>query len=120
MKSLTRLPWLALFASLFTLILASVAPAQATSPAAPAAPTIGPVVPHGTIAQRAQSLTGLAAFTLAAFVIGRLRGFRGRVPLRLIVWGVILQFAFGAIVLFAPSVLEVVQQAIQKLLDFSN
>jgi CNT family concentrative nucleoside transporter len=33
---------------------------------------------------------------------------------------VILQFAFGAIVLFAPAVLEGVQLAIQKLLDYSN
>ena len=36
------------------------------------------------------------------------------------IWGFILQFAFGAIVLFAPTILEAVQLAIQKLLDFSN
>ena len=77
-------------------------------------------IPHGTLAERAQSLLGLVIFTLLAFAIGRLRGHRTRVPARTIVWGFILQFAFGAIVLFSPTILERVQEAIQKLLDFSN
>jgi CNT family concentrative nucleoside transporter len=79
-----------------------------------------PPIPHGTLGERAQSLLGLVAFTLIAFAIGRLRGSRARVPARTIAWGFILQFAFGAIVLFAPTVLQTVQLAIQKLLDFSN
>ncbi len=69
--------------------------------------------------QRLQSFVGLLVFILIAFAIGRLRGSRG-FPARVVVWGLILQFAFGAIVLFAPTVLEGVQLAIQKLLDFSN
>jgi len=79
-----------------------------------------PSIPHGTLTERAQSLLGLVVFTLIAFAIGRLRGSRARVPARTIAWGFILQFAFGAIVLFAPTVLQTVQLAIQKLLDFSN
>src|SRR5215207_2793590 len=79
-----------------------------------------PATPHGTPSERAQSLFGLLVFTSIAFLIGRLRGSRARLPVRTIVWGFILQFAFGAIVLFAPAVLEPVQLAIQKLLDFSN
>ena len=64
-----------------------------------------PVVPPGTLGQRAQSLLGLGAFLLLAWWIGRLRGARG-FPTRVVVWGMILQFVFGAIVLFAPTVLE--------------
>jgi CNT family concentrative nucleoside transporter len=79
-----------------------------------------PPTPHGTLPERMQSLLGLIAFTVIAWMIGRVRGARARVPVRTIAWGFILQFAFGAIVLFAPTVLEAVQLAIQKLLDFSN
>src|SRR5215207_6477541 len=79
-----------------------------------------PATPHGTPSERLQSLLGLLVFTSIAFVIGRLRGARGRLPVRTIVWGFVLQFAFGAIVLFAPSVLENVQRAIQKLLEYSD
>ena len=76
-------------------------------------------VPASTLAERAQSLVGLLVFVALAFVIGRVRGARG-FPLRVVVWGLLLQFAFGAIVLFAPGVLERVQLAIQQLLAFSN
>ncbi|MGH7178254.1 MAG: nucleoside recognition domain-containing protein, partial [Tepidisphaeraceae bacterium] len=78
-----------------------------------------PVMAPGTLLERSQSLVGLFAFILIAFVIGRLRGARG-FPSRVVIWGIVLQFAFGAIVLYAPRVLEQVQLAIQKLLDFSN
>jgi len=88
--------------------------------AATMATTMPTPTPHGTPTERAQSLLGLFVFTSIAFVIGRLRGSRARLPVRTIVWGFILQFAFGSIVLFAPAVLEKVQLAIQKLLDFSN
>ena len=57
----------------------------------------------GTPAQRLQSLAGLIVFTVIAFAIGRLRGSRGPLPVRTIVWGFVLQFLFGAIVLFAPA-----------------
>ncbi len=74
----------------------------------------------GTPGQRLQSLLGLAVFTGIAFAIGRARGSRTPVPLRTIAWGFALQFGFGAIVLFAPAVLEAVQDAIRKLLEFSD
>lgn len=76
-------------------------------------------VPPGTPAERAQAMLGLLVFIGIAWLIGRARGSRG-FPVRVVVWGVALQFAFGAIVLFAPAVLETVQLAIKKLLDFSN
>src|SRR5262245_22672605 len=105
-------------AMLALLVWANIALAQpATAPGDVAPPTS---TQQGTLPQRAQSLLGLVAFTALAFAIGRLRGARARVPVRTIVWGFALQFAFGAIVLFAPGTLETVQKAIQKLLDFSN
>ncbi len=78
-----------------------------------------PGVPPGTLTERAQALLGLIVFVAIAFAVGRMRGARG-FPLRVVVWGLTLQFAFGAIVLFAPNVLVVVQLAIKQLLDFSN
>jgi CNT family concentrative nucleoside transporter len=83
-----------------------------TLPTLPAAP------PHATALQRLQSFTGLIAFTLIAYAIGKSRGSK-RFPWRVVIWGTVLDFAFGAIVLFSPHVLEVVQDAIQKLLDFT-
>ena len=52
--------------------------------------------PHGTPIERAQSLLGLVAFIVLAYLIGKLRG-AGRFPWRVVIWGVILAFAFGAI-----------------------
>jgi len=72
-----------------------------------------------TPAERLQSLLGLFAFVFLAFVIGRLRGAK-KIPWRVIVWGLALQFAFGAIVLFVPRLLEHIQFAIQRLLDFTR
>jgi CNT family concentrative nucleoside transporter len=94
------------------MLLPTIVFAQTTQPAAPLPP------PHGTNAERGQSLLGLVAFTFLAFLIGRARGAKG-IPWRVIVWGTILEFAFGAIVLFAPGFLELVQEAVQKLLDFT-
>ncbi len=82
------------------------------------APSGPPPVPHGTPLQRLQSFFGLIVFTLIALVIGRIRGAR-KIPWRVIIWGTILDFVFGAIVLFAPHLLEVVQYGIQRLLDFT-
>ena len=77
-----------------------------------------PVAPHATFPQRLQSLFGLFVFTLIALLIGRIRGAR-KIPWRVITWGTILQFVFGAIALFTPRLLEKVQEAIQYLLDFT-
>ncbi len=78
-----------------------------------------PSVPSSSIGQRAQSLFGLAVFSVIALAIGWLRGSR-KIPWRVIIWGTILQFAFGSIVVYSPALLEKIQFAIQKLLDFSN
>ena len=77
-----------------------------------------PTIPHGTLLERGQSLLGLVSFTFLAFLIGRLRGSR-TIPWRVVIWGTVLEIIFGAIVLFAPHVLEAVQYAIQRLLDFT-
>src|SRR5688572_24548423 len=74
--------------------------------------------PHATAIERAQSLLGLIVFIALAYLIGKLRG-AGRFPWRVVIWGVILAFAFGAIVLFSPNVLAAIQYAIQRILDFT-
>jgi CNT family concentrative nucleoside transporter len=79
-----------------------------------------PVVPPGTVFERAQRLLGLVVFLLIAYGVGRLRGARGPVPWRIVIWGVALSFAFGSIVLFSPRILLGVQFAIAKLLEFSD
>jgi CNT family concentrative nucleoside transporter len=71
-----------------------------------------------TLPERAQSLFGLFVFVFLALLIGRLRGSK-IIPWRVIIWGIILQFAFAAMVLLKPQVLEAVQYAIQKLLDYT-
>jgi CNT family concentrative nucleoside transporter len=91
-----------------------------TALALPASAFAGePFVPSGTFPQRVQSAVGLVAFTIIAFVIGRLRGAK-KIPWRVVIWGTILDFVFGGMVIKFPNVLVVVQEAIQKLLDFSN
>jgi CNT family concentrative nucleoside transporter len=77
-----------------------------------------PTIPHGTLLERGQSLLGLVSFTVLAFLIGRIRGSK-TIPWRVVIWGTVLEICFGAIVLFAPHVLEAVQYAIQRLLDFT-
>ncbi|HEY7086634.1 MAG TPA: nucleoside transporter C-terminal domain-containing protein [Tepidisphaeraceae bacterium] len=72
-----------------------------------------------TLAERGQSLFGLFVFTLIALLIGRARGAR-QVPWRVVIWGIALQFIFGAVVLFVPRLLEAVQYAVQALLDFTR
>jgi CNT family concentrative nucleoside transporter len=78
-----------------------------------------PDLARGTLPERLQSFLGLIVFALIAFGIGRLRGAKV-IPWRIILWGFVLQFAFGATVLYWPNMLAAVQQVIQKLLDFSN
>ena len=87
--------------------------AQTTAPIPP------PEVASGTLGQRAQSALGLVAFTFLAFVLGRMRGARA-IPRRVIVWGIVLQFAFAAIVLFVPRLLETVQNAVTALLNYTR
>lgn len=77
-----------------------------------------PAIPPGTVSQRLQCLVGLLVFVLLAFAIGRLRGAR-TTPTRVIAWGLALQFAFAAMVLFIPELLENVQVAVQRLLAFT-
>src|SRR5213078_870348 len=86
-----------------TFILATLALFSCAHFAAAATATTQPAPPPpGTLAERAQSLLGLVAFTFIAFLIGRARGAR-RVPWRVVGWGTVLEFVFGAIVLFAPN-----------------
>ncbi len=103
-----------LLAVLFILVCVASAHAQAaTAPAMPAAASAGDFA-----LERCQSFVGLVAFTLLAFIIGKVRGAK-KFPWRVVIWGTILDFAFGAIVIFSPRVLELIQEAIQKLLDFT-
>ncbi|HQY87734.1 MAG TPA: nucleoside transporter C-terminal domain-containing protein [Tepidisphaeraceae bacterium] len=81
-------------------------------------------IPHGTLGERAQSLFGLFVFLLIALAFGKIWRTNGstRVPFpwRVVIWGFILQFVFASLVLFSPGVLVTVQNAINKLLDYSN
>src|SRR5436190_23818891 len=100
------------FALLVTVATCSIARAATTQPAAGSpAP-----VPHGSLVERLQSLLGLVVFTFLAFGIGRLRGARTRVPTRTFVWGFILQFAFGAIVVWNRFFLVAINAAVDALL----
>jgi len=80
---------------------------------------VPPVVESGTAAQRAQSLLGLIAFTLLAWLIGRLRGAR-TIPWRVVIWGIVLQFAFASLVLFTPRLLVTVQDGVTALLNYTR
>jgi CNT family concentrative nucleoside transporter len=79
-----------------------------------------PPPPPGTLAQRLQCLLGLIVFLVLAFLVGRLRGSRARIPWRMVVWGVALQFIFATIVLQVPNLLEWVTNTIQALLDYTR
>jgi concentrative nucleoside transporter, CNT family len=69
---------------------------------------VAPAIPPGTLPQKLQSGLGFFAFALLAFVIGRVRGHRALVPMRTLIWGVILQFLFAVIVLQPPRLVEIV------------
>lgn len=79
---------------------------------------LAPVLAPGTLSERAHAALGLVGFLLLTFVIGRLYGAK-RFPTRVVVWGVILAFAFGAFVIYLPGLLEAVQALIQDVLDFT-
>jgi CNT family concentrative nucleoside transporter len=80
---------------------------------------------HGTPAQRLQCLLGLFVFILLAYAIGRWRTWRSGeirtpIPWRVLVWGVVLQFAFAGVVLWTPKVLQVVNDVVNALLGFTR
>ncbi len=84
-----------------------------------AAGAVPPPIPHGTPGERVHSLLGLAVFGVLAWGIGRLAGARTRVPRRTILWGFILQFAFGAVVVWNRYFLIVINDAVDALLGFT-
>ena len=93
------------------------------APSAARAATVvasAPATPHGTPLQRLQSLLGFAVFICIAWGIGRLRGARTSIKPRTLIWGVLLQFIFGAFVVKNPSVLAAITQAFQDLLDYTE
>jgi CNT family concentrative nucleoside transporter len=80
---------------------------------------IPPPVPRGTVMERMHSLVGLVFFTVLAWAIGRALGARTRVPTRTIAWGLILQFIFGAIVVWNRTFLILINDAVDALLGFT-
>src|SRR5688572_19168802 len=80
---------------------------------------------HGTPTQRLQCLLGVLVFILLAYAIGRWRTWRHdvertRFPWRVVLWGVVLQFAFAGIVLWTPRVLQTVNEVVNALLGFTR
>lgn len=100
-------------ATLALLSLASTTSAQAIAAAAPALPPD----PTGSPAERAQSALGLVLLIVLTAVIGRLRNGRWNIPWRTVIWGVGLMAAFAGIVLYSPSLLQVVNNVINALLE---
>ena len=78
-----------------------------------------PPIPRGTFEQRGRSLIGMFVLIGIAWGIGRLRGARTRIRTRTLVWGILLQFIFGGLVVRNPNVLAGITQAFQDLLDFT-
>jgi CNT family concentrative nucleoside transporter len=77
-------------------------------------------IPTGTFPQRLQCALGFAFFLLVAFAVGRLRGSRARVPWRTVGWGIALQFIFAIVVIQVPHFLEVINDTIQALLNYTR
>src|SRR5688572_24286565 len=80
---------------------------------------------HGAAAQRLQCLLGLFVFILIAYAIGRWRVWRSgeprtRMPWRVLLWGVALQFVFAGIVLWTPWILQTVNEVVNALLGFTR
>ena len=88
--------------------------------AADMATQVPPAVPHGTITERLHSLLGLVFFTCLAWTIGRALGARTRIPPRTIIWGLLLQFIFGAIVVWNRTFLILINDAVDALLGFTS
>lgn len=81
--------------------------------------TVSAPIVQSTFAERGQSLFGLCVFIAIAFLVGRARGAR-TVPWRVLIWGVVLQFAFGLLVILSPGALRAVQTAIDSLLAYTR
>jgi CNT family concentrative nucleoside transporter len=88
-----------------------------------------PLSIHGSAAQRLQCALGIVAFLIMAYLIGRIRPRRDATdgtiartpfPWRVVIWGVILQFAFAAIVLWLPGLLQRVNEVVNALLNFTR
>jgi concentrative nucleoside transporter, CNT family len=118
MNRLPRAP-IVLLALICVIALTSPVLAQPTTQPLPPPPTSLEHV-TATWVQRGQSLLGLIVFIAIAFALGRLRGAQGPVPWRVVIWGVVLQFAFGVIVLNFPGLMAAVQYAVQALLDYTK
>lgn len=84
-----------------------------------AAATTQPTIAPGTLGQRGHALFGLLVFVLISWMLGKARGAKST-PWRVMIWGLILQFIFGALVIWSPAVLASVQLAIQSLLDYTG
>ncbi len=74
----------------------------------------------GTMAQRAQSLFGLLAFTALCYGIGQLRKPRLKPLLRTVLWGLALQFLFAIVVLRTPGFFYAINEGVNALLGFSR
>jgi len=83
-------------------------------------PIPAPSIPPGTLLQRLQSLFGLVAILFVAFLIGRVRGYRTPIPRRTVIWGIVLQFCFGAIVVWNRAFLLIINDTIDALLGFTH
>ena len=80
---------------------------------------IDPPHAHATAGERVHSLLGLFVLIGIAWGIGRLRGARGPIRKRTLIWGVILQFVFGGLVVLVPRVLEKITELVNALLGFT-
>jgi CNT family concentrative nucleoside transporter len=118
MNRLPRTPLFLVGLSCALVAFASPALAQTTHPLPPPPTPLEHVT--ATWAERGQSLLGFVVFIVLAFGIGRLRGARGPIPWRVVIWGVVLQFAFAVIVLNFPGLMAAVQYAVQALLDYTK
>ena len=95
---------------------AVLAATNATNAVAQTLPAVPQGVPHGTAGERVQSLFGLLVMLIVAFAIGRARGHRTQIPARVLIWGLILQFIFGAIVVWNRAFLILINDTIDALL----
>ena len=109
-----RTPRRFFLASLFALALLF-SPTIASAQTLPTAPPI----PHGTLAQRTQCAFGFIIFLLLTYAFGRLTGARAKIRIRTLTWGILLQFIFGAIVVWNRAFLVAITDLVNALLGFA-
>ena len=97
-------------------LLAQSGPSTTNASPAPITEQLPPLIPHGTLGQRLQSFLGLIVISLIAMGIGKVRSRDAKVPMRTILWGFILQFAFGAIVVWNRTFLVIINDTVDALL----